>query len=69
VTARAACDDERRSEAHGHVEPDVDPELVQRAQRGDRDAFGAIANELAERMRRVAFGIVRDADQTAFRTS
>ena len=39
----------------------VDTDLVRRAQRGDREAFGVLASGIGERMRRVAYGILRDA--------
>jgi len=38
----------------------VDTDLVRRAQRGDREAFGVLATGIGERMRRVAYGILRD---------
>ena len=38
----------------------VDTDLVRRAQRGDREAFGVLASGIGERMRRVAYGILRD---------
>ena len=38
----------------------MDTDLVRRAQRGDREAFGVLATGIGERMRRVAYGILRD---------
>lgn len=38
----------------------VDTDLVLRAQRGDREAFDVLASDIGERMRRVAYGILRD---------
>jgi RNA polymerase sigma-70 factor (ECF subfamily) len=40
----------------------MDPQLVTRAQRGDRDAFAALATALAERLHGVAYGILRDRE-------
>ena len=38
----------------------MDTDLVLRAQRGDREAFGILAAGIGERMRRVAYSILRD---------
>jgi len=40
----------------------VDPELVQRAQRGDREAFGLLAADFATRFLAVSRRILRDLD-------
>jgi RNA polymerase sigma-70 factor, ECF subfamily len=41
----------------------VDRQLVERAQRGDRDAFEALARGTSRRLYPVAYRIVRDADR------
>jgi RNA polymerase sigma-70 factor (ECF subfamily) len=40
----------------------VDLALVERARKGDRDAFGALASEISDRLYSVAARIVRDPD-------
>jgi len=41
----------------------VDPQLVERAQRGDRDAYESLARASAGPLYRTAYRIVRDADR------
>lgn len=38
-------------------------ELVEQAQRGDREAFGALVHESVDRLYAIAYRILRDADQ------
>jgi RNA polymerase sigma-70 factor (ECF subfamily) len=40
----------------------VDPELVERARRGDREAYDALARTSADRLYAIAYRIVRDRD-------
>jgi RNA polymerase sigma-70 factor, ECF subfamily len=54
VVAEAAPKDRRR---------EVDDLVLQRARQGDRDAFGAIVARYEERLRILAFHMLRDAEQ------
>lgn len=40
----------------------MDVDLVIRARQGDQDAFAALATDLAPRLRKVAYGLLRDMD-------
>jgi hypothetical protein len=49
-------------EAHSDVPLDLHPSIVERAQRGDREAYEQLARDAARRLFLVASRILRDND-------